>query len=161
MDKLGIRLRLSRSNDLREMQEMFMDTVLTVCKDDYSTEQIEAWTSTIENTQQWLGRIDSQYFLVAELDHKIVGYASLRDNNYLDLLYVHKDYQRRGIAAVLYAEMEGEAFKKGAKELQADVSKTAKPFFEHMGFSVLAEQRKTIKGVEITNYRMAKQLPMY
>jgi putative acetyltransferase len=34
----------------------------------------------------------------------------------------------------------------------------ARPFFERQGWSVLAEQTVTKRGVELTNYRMRKAL---
>ena len=55
------------------MQKMFVDTISTICKDDYSPEQIKAWTSSIENTELWTDKLTSQHFLIAEIDNKIVG----------------------------------------------------------------------------------------
>ncbi len=94
MNNSKISIRLSKLSDLAELQKMFVDTVSTICKDDYSPEQIKVWTSSIENTQRWTDKLASQYFLVAELDNKIVGYASLKNNDHVDFLYVHKDYWR-------------------------------------------------------------------
>jgi putative acetyltransferase len=140
------------------MQKMFVDTISTICKDDYSPEQIKVWTSSIENTQRWTDKLTSQYFLIAELDNKIVGYASLENNEYIDFLYVHKDFQRQGIADRLYTEIENEAIKRKATVLTSDVSKTAKHFFEKKGFKTLNEQTNIINAVKIVNYKMTKQL---
>lgn len=158
MSNTEISIRLSKLSDLTEMQEMFVDTVSTICKDDYSPEQIRVWTSSIENMQRWTNKLTSQYFLVAELDNKIVGYASLDSNDYFDLLYVHKDYQRRGIADRLYSEIEKEAIKRKATILNSDVSKTARRFFEKKGFKIITPQTNIIKDVEIINYKMTKTL---
>ena len=158
MNNSKISIRLSKPSDLKEMQRMFVDTISTICKRDYSPEQIEVWTSSIENTQRWIDKLTSQYFLIAELDNKIVGYASPENNDYIDFLYVHKDYQRQGIADKLYSEIEKEVIKKKGTVLHSDVSKTAKPFFEKKGFKTLAPQTKIIQGVEIINYKMIKQL---
>lgn len=158
MSNPEILIRLSKLSDLAEMQAMFVDTICAICKHDYSPEQIRAWTSSIENTTRWTEKLASQYFLVAELDTKIVGYASLESNHYLDLLYVHKDYQRQGIADRLCSEIENEAVKRNATILRSDVSKTARRFFEKRGFEIITPQTKIINGVEIMNYRMAKKL---
>ncbi len=61
------------------MQKLFVDTISTICKDDYSPEQIKVWSSSIENNQRWIDKLTSQYFLIADLDNKIVGYASLEN----------------------------------------------------------------------------------
>ena len=140
------------------MQKMFVDTISTICKDDYSPEQIKVWTSSIENTQRWIDKLSSQYVLIAELDHKIVGYASLENNNYLDFLYVHKDFQRQGIADKLYTEIEKEAIKRKSTFMNSDVSETARRFFEKKGFKTITLQTNIIKGLEIINYKMTKIL---
>ena len=97
--------RKSKLSDLAEIQKMFVETISCICRKDYSQEQIHAWISSIENTQRWMDKLTTQYFLIAELENKMVGYASLENENYLDLLYVHKDHQRQGIANRLYIEI--------------------------------------------------------
>lgn len=158
MSNSKIAIRFPELSDLAEMQKMFVDTISTICIEDYSPEQIKVWISLTENTQRWTYKLTSQYFLVAELDNKIVGYASLENNDYLDLLYVHKDYQRQGIADRLYSEIEKEAIKRKATVLSSDVSKTARRFFEQKGFETVAAQTNIIKDVEIVNYKMTKKL---
>ncbi len=81
MGNTEISIRPAKLSNLQEIQVMFVDTIFAICKDDYSTEQINAWSSSIENTQLWEDKLNAQYFLVAELDKKIVGYASLENNN--------------------------------------------------------------------------------
>jgi putative acetyltransferase len=140
------------------MQQLFVDTISSVCKSDYSPVQITAWISSIENTQRWTDKLTAQYFLVAESNNKIVGYASLENNTRIDFLYVHKDYQRQGIASWLYADIEKKAIQKKMTTLHSDVSITAKPFFEKKGFKALELQTNLIRGVEILNYKMIKTL---
>jgi putative acetyltransferase len=153
-----ISVRFSKLNDLTAIQNMFVATISAICQNDYSPEQIKAWISSIENKQAWMDKLASQYFLVAELDQQIVGFASLEHQDYLDLLYVHKDYQRQGIANKLYAEIEKTAIKKKAKVLRSDVSKTATPFFEKQGFKAIETQVNIRQGVAIINYKMVKPL---
>ena len=149
-----IMLRKGKPADLKELQQLFVDTITSVCSADYNAEQILVWTSGVENKQRWNDIITNQFVLVAQYRNKIVGFATLDDGNYLDLLYVHKDYQRKGIAQQLYANVEKEAKQRGQKELTADVSKTARPFFERVGFNVVKEQTVNIKNVELKNYKM-------
>jgi len=128
------------------------------CKDDYSSEQLEVWTSSIKDTPRWHDKIESQYFIVAELNEIIVGFASLDNNDYLDLLFVQKEYQRRGIASKLYSEIEKEAVQRKISILNASVSITAKYFFAGKGFKTVKENRNIRKGVEIINYHMEKTI---
>lgn len=151
-------LRRASTNDLSELQQMFVDTVMAVCIEDYSIEQLKAWASGVENTQRWADILALHYFLVAELDNKIVGYISLDSTGYIDLLYTHKDYQKQGIADTLYTEVEKEARQMKVSVLCAHVSKTAKSFFEKKGFVSINEQKNHRQGIEIINYFMTKKV---
>jgi putative acetyltransferase len=158
MSSKRILIRHAKLSDLVTMHELFVDTIEAVCRYDYLTEQIAVWTSSVKNTKRWTDKLMNQYFLIAEIDSKIVEFASLENSEYLDFLYVHKDYQRQGIADKLYSEILAKAINHGTTTLTSDVSITARPFFEKKGFKILAEQKNYIKGVEVINYRMAKGL---
>lgn len=151
-------LRSAQPTDLKEMQQLFVDTISTVCTNDYTPEQIEVWASSVKNTQRWLDVFHKQLFLVAEKDNRIVGYGSLESGNYIDFLYIHRDYQRQGIAQKLFSALEDHAKKVGSKILTSDVSKTAQPFFEKNGFRIVSENKKQIEGIEMMNYKMMKPL---
>ncbi|KDN56188.1 GNAT family N-acetyltransferase [Flavobacterium seoulense] len=144
--------------ELDEIQNLFSETITFVCHNDYNQNQIEAWKSSVENLERWQNLIQNQYFIVAELNNKIVGFASLDKGNYVDVLFVHKDFQRMGIAQKLFDKLENEAKRLKSFVLFSDVSKTAKAFFESNGFKVLLEQLQIRKNVEIVNYKMQKQL---
>ncbi|WP_079242984.1 GNAT family N-acetyltransferase [Chryseobacterium indologenes] len=145
-------------DDLPVMLQLFTATIDEVCKKDYDLQQLEAWKSGTENRERWVKVITEQYVLVAVTENKIAGFCTLDQGNYIDLLFVHKDFQHRGIATLLYQQIEKEALLKKKKELTADVSKTAKSFFEKSGFKVIQEQAVYVKGVAITNYKMVKNL---
>jgi putative acetyltransferase len=151
-------IRKEKDADLAELQQLFKQSITTICSADYDQQQIEAWTSGVENKKRWDDIMANQFVLVARQETKIVGFATLDKGNHLDLLYVHKDHQRQGIAHKLFAGIEKEAKQKGQTKLTVDASKTAKAFFEKMGFKILHAQTVNIKGVDLTNYRMEKEI---
>ncbi len=69
-------------------------------------------------------------------------------------MYVHKDFQGKGIASVLLDHLITRA---GNTEVSSDVSKTARPFFERKGFEVVKENHLEIDGVPISNFKMRKR----
>lgn len=144
--------------DLAEMQEMYIETIKWVCKNDYTPLQIDAWVSGLNNTERWLKLIHEQYVLLATIKDQIVGYGTLKNGNYIDFFCVHKDFQRQGIADKVFNELEHEAIKENSKTITADISITAKPFFEKKGFVVKAKQKNMRLGVELVNYKMEKEL---
>lgn len=154
----GILLRPAAAEDVKEILNLFVGTVSGICRKDYSQEQIEAWTSSAGDWQRWKNKINHQYFVVAFLDGKLLGFASLEGTDYLDLFYVHRDFQGRGIGALLLMTLEEEAKSLACDVLRADVSFTAKGFFESRGFAVLEKQTRIIGRTAISNYKMAKNL---
>ncbi|MBC7936747.1 MAG: GNAT family N-acetyltransferase [Rhizobacter sp.] len=154
-----MRIRTGTQNDLTALQQLFANTVATICRDDYSEEQINVWiSSALKNDERWQHIFAGQFLLVAEEQDKITGFCSLAKNGYLDFLYVHIDHQGKGIAAALYRRMEEAAISKGAAQLTADVSTNARYFFEKIGFDMLAEQTVIRQGVELNNFKMRKEL---
>lgn len=151
-------IRKGQLEDLAELQFLFVETIKSVCKTDYNSEQIEVWTYSIKNKERWSEIMINQLVLVAQIENKIVGFTSLAYENYIDLLYVHKDYQRQGIAHKLYTNIEDIAKRQGQTTLKSDISKTAKPFFERVGFEVINEQIIVRQEVELTNFKMTKTL---
>jgi len=150
--------RSGKESDLPLLKELFYETITSVCAKDYTAEQIKVWSSSIEKEERWLGIVRDQYMLLAEKDGEIVGFITLENSNYVDFIYVHKEYQGQKIAQQLYQKVEEEAKREGTTILSSDVSITARPFFERMGFEVLKEQRNERKGVALNNYKMSKTL---
>jgi len=96
------------------------------------------------------------------LDDKIVGFGSLdiKKRDYLDFLYVHKDYLRRGIASSLLDVLHLGKLKTsgGGGGLSSDVSITALLFFERDGFKIQRENINVMSnGVEFVNYHMRQE----
>ena len=152
---MELKLRLAQTSDIKELQELFVNTIESVCNQDYDPIQRRAWTSSVENTERWTSIISDQLVIVAEIQRKIVGFITLKDGVHIDLLYVHKDFQRKGIAQLLYDEIE---LKADSNILTADVSITARPFFERNGFKVIQRQIVKRKDSSLVNFKMNKYL---
>ena len=154
----NITIRKGGFDDLEAMQLLFTDTIEVICKKDYNAEQRKAWQPGADNEERWMNVIRDQYVLIAEYEHQIAGFCTLDQSTYIDLLFVHKDYQQKGIASMLYDEIEKEARLHHSEQLTAEVSKTARPFFEKVGFHVIQEQTIDVKGIALINYKMTKDL---
>ncbi|HEY0897406.1 MAG TPA: GNAT family N-acetyltransferase [Sphingobacteriaceae bacterium] len=153
-----VRITQASVYDLPKLQTLYTETIENICVKDYGPEQIAAWTAGAGNLERWLTAIKTQYFLVARTGSTVTGFGSLKDGEYIDFLYVHKDYQGTGVAGKIYARLEQRAAGLGKRELTADVSRTARAFFEKKGFEVQRENQNLIRGVTVINYRMKKTL---
>ncbi|MDO8368418.1 MAG: GNAT family N-acetyltransferase [Saprospiraceae bacterium] len=152
-------LRPYRAADKRFLQHLFFDTVHSVNARDYTPEQLDAWAPQEPNREAW-ARIDAQHCFIVEFQKGIVGFASLSQEGLVDFLFVHKDFQGRGIASTLLKQLERIARKKGLPALTAVSSTTARGFFEKRGFILQKENRKALSGVEFLNFKMEKVLPL-
>jgi len=155
---MDITITQTTSSDLEDIIRLFKETIEAVNAKDYSAEQIKVWTNGASKKERWLKKIFEQYFLLAKINTAVAGFASITTEGYLDFMYISKDYQRMGVAQILYAELEKFARLNHLHKIISDVSITAKPFFEKQGFKTVQQQQVNIDGIELTNYKMEKQL---
>lgn len=151
------RMRLANELDIEQIKNLYCETILSVNIKDYTSEQVALWAQRGEENEVWRKRIEEEYFVVKEVGDQIVGFCSLRTNGYVNTLFVHKDYQRQGIAKALLLNVEQYAKDNNITELSADVSLTANGFFLKNGYTDLGQQIVCI-GMSIINSKMVKQL---
>lgn len=149
--KQKITLRNYQNGDCEKIAELFYQTVHSVNAKDYPTEQLFAWAKDDKQLQTRRADLSKQKTLIAETGGDIAGFDSVTDDGCLDLLYVHKDFQRQGIATALCDELE-----KNFTIIMTYASVTAKPFFEKRGYAVTTEQEVERLGVKLKNYKMQK-----
>lgn len=92
------------------------------------------------------------------MEGKIVGFGDMDSNGYLDRLYVHHKYQRRGIATAIVVALEKQAMAKGIFSFTTDASTTANPFFEHHGYYPVRKNVVVRNGIELMNVTMEKRV---
>ena len=149
---LGIR-RLA-AQDIPEMRKLFRATVLTVNSKDYTKEEVEDWASCGDSVEHW------KELLIGALDGQggIVGFSSMNAEGYLHSMFVHKDWQGKGVATLLLSEVEKMARRYEVHKINVEVSITARPFFEKRGYKVVKEQKARANRLWLTNYVMEKAI---
>jgi len=140
--------------DIGEIVELFESSIRQICAKDYSTDQIEAWVTKQANSDRWTDLMKDQYVVIAE-EKSIAGFGSLKEDHYIDMLYVHPDFQNQGVASKICDKLL-ESRSNKTKALKTDASEPARPFFERKGFVVETKNVFNLNGVEIHNYRMTK-----
>ena len=148
--------RKATKNDVSRITQLFYETVNSVNQKDYSKAQIAIWSGNSQNIDYWLNCIKSQFFIVAEKDSLIIGFASLDEMACVDFMYVHKDFQNVGVATKLLDALELDAYKKKFTGIWSDVSTTAKPFFLKKGFKEKEIFTKKVHDTEFENTIMIK-----
>lgn len=153
-----MQIRKYQRGEERELWGLFFDAVRNVASRDYSAEQVAAWAPDAVDEEHWRSKIERLDPFVCLCQGRIVGYADVQPTGYIDHLFVAPRHQGRGVAKALFARIETEAKRLGIAALFANVSITARPFFESRGFCVVAEQQVAIGSVTFRNFRMVKPL---
>lgn len=161
-------IREYRPADLPAIMALFHDTVHAVNAADYTPVQLDAWAPADIDMDAWGESLGRHYSLVAVEPGAgmIVGFGDIdpdvgadpdagadAGHAHLDRLYVHKDRQRRGIAAMLCDRLEAAA---PGRTITVHASITARPFFERRGYVVVRGQRVERRGVTLGNYVMRR-----
>ena len=141
--------------DCEKLANLFYNTVNTINAKDYSQEQLNVWATDNIDLEEWNKSLTEHYTVVAVINKIIVGFGDIDKSGYLDRLYVHKNYQRLGIATAICDKLE-QAVK--VNKIITHSSITAKPFFKQRGFMVVKEQQVERNGIALTNYVMEKQV---
>ncbi len=140
-----------------ELWQLHHDTTRIIIGQAYTPEQVRRWAPDAMEPW-WNDRMAQSNPFVAEQDGKIVGFAELETDGHIDRFYCHHQWQRRGVGRKLYQAIEDEASRLGIRLLFAEVSVTARKFFESMGFEVTVEQNNIVCGAVARNFRMQKRL---
>ena len=146
-------IRKYESSDCKEMAELFFNTVHSVNVKDYTKEQLDAWASGQVDLEKWDQSFQEHFSIVAVENDIIVGFGDIDKTGYLDRLYVHKNYQGKGIATAICDQLES----KVKENIITHASITAKPFFEKRGYKVVKEQQVERNGIFLKNYIMEKE----
>ncbi len=144
--------------DAKRCAEIFRASVEALAVEDYDADQREAWASTSDDEAAFRGRLDGALTLIAGIDGAAAGFGSLKDGEKIDMLYVHPDFARQGVAHALLDALTKLASARGAKLLTVDASEVSKPLFETLGF--IAQKRNLVRVGDqwLANTTMTKTL---
>lgn len=146
-------IREYRSSDCEELAGLFYNTVHTVNAKDYTKEQLDVWATGQVDLKTWDRSLQEHFSIVAVEGDTIVGFGDMDQTGYLDRLYVHSEYQGKGIATAICDRLE--AAVQGNVVTHASI--TARPFFEQRGYKVVKEQQVERQGIFLTNFVMIKE----
>lgn len=146
--------------DTQPLVNLFYNTVHTVNKKDYTHDQLEAWIPAGDkDLAAWTIRFKHANTRVAWKNKIRIGFGNLeKEGTAIGMLYVHKDWQGIGIGTVLLAALEKALVQRGIITAIAEVSLTARPFFERKGYYWTKDNRKMKNGIELPNFIMKKEL---
>jgi putative acetyltransferase len=161
-DALAVTIREYRSpDDAAPTYGVYRSAITRTASADYEPAQIAAWVGDEHpDLERWDARRAAAHTFVAVVDGEVAGFTDFLDDGLLDMLFVHPDVGRRGVARRLVETVKQEARSAGLSTLRTHASRTARPAFERLGFRVSAARPdNTVNGVVVPNDEMRCDLP--
>jgi putative acetyltransferase len=144
--------------DLPRVMEIYTASIRSLAASYYSPEQIAAWAPVPPDAARWQERLSHLHTIVAETDGVLAGFASYTHDGYLDFLFTHPTFARRGVATRLYQRVELALRTVRAPRVTTHASLAARPFFDRHGFQLDAEEWIECRGAYLRRFAMHKQL---
>jgi putative acetyltransferase len=151
-------IRRHKEGEESALFDVYHSAVHLIASRDYTPEQIQAWAPADLDPILWNTTIRNINPFVAELNGSIVGYADLQSNGYIDHFFVSGRHPRQGVGSQLMTHLLKEATAQSIQELTSDVSRTAQPFYERFGFTVVEQRFPIVRGVMLPNALMRRRV---
>jgi putative acetyltransferase len=143
--------------DLPRLAAIFRASIEELTAEDYNESQQAAWAA-LADEDAFGKKLADDLTLVALLGGEVAGFASLRGQDHIDMLYVDPQAAGQGIASTLCDALEKLAGARGATKLSVNASDTARGFFEKRGYQPLHRQTVDCFGEWLGNTAMEKRL---
>lgn len=154
-------IRYLRDGEEFEAFNLLRATIRSVNCKDYDENQIDAWAPKEVSKSELhsnLGKIRRNKPFVATVNNKILGFADLQADGYIDQFFCCSEHQGQGIGRALMAALLEKAKAEDIKSIYSNVSVTAKPFFSRFGFKVVKRQKVSLRSQVLVNYRMVMRI---
>lgn len=151
-------LRPYLPRDVMALRELFAASIEELTQDDYTEDQRAAWASRAEDAEAFGQRLASAVTLVVEVEGEYLGFATLKDNAVLDMLYVHPYHVGIGVGSALADALERIASARGAEVLTVEASDTSVEFFEGRDYTGKSRNVVPIDDEWLSNTTMTKDL---
>jgi N-acetylglutamate synthase-like GNAT family acetyltransferase len=153
-----MKIRRYQTGEEEAIWEIYFRATHETNSKDYHPDLLHRWAPEDKDMSEWRNRLAEMKPWIALIEDEIAGMAELEERGFINYFYVLPEFQSRGIGSALLKKIESEATKMGLTSVFADVSLTAKSFFEQRGFVVTEARANVILGHPAPNYCMSKEL---
>ena len=156
-------VRRYQEGDHLAIGRIYHEAIHRIASRDYSPEQLHAWSGTKGDPGQWAAdwkaRCEKKQPFVKEVDRKLVGFIGLDPDGHIDCTFVDPAHAGQGIMDEIMGEVNRHAGLSGITRLFAEVSLTARPFFERQGCIWVRDNLATIGDITLPNFIMEWRAP--
>lgn len=151
-------IRRATEIDLPLMQRLFYQTVTMYGSKIFTKSEIKIYSRLATNKNYWVTKFEKDFIYNAKLNGEIVGSFSMDHMGVIEYVFVHQNYQGKGIAKDLYSTIEEIARESNIKTLTTQINLLTKSFFEKNGFEIVKNEVEVVGGEKIVSYSGVKQL---
>ncbi|RYD24135.1 MAG: GNAT family N-acetyltransferase [Verrucomicrobiaceae bacterium] len=156
-------VRRYQHGDHLAIGRIFHDAIHRLASRDYTPEQLNAWSGAKGDPDQWSrdwqARCERKQPFVKELGGNVVGFIELDPDGHIDCTFVDPDHAGQGIMDEIMTEVKRHAASRGIPRLFAEVSLTARGFFERQGFIHVRDNTAMVNGIGLSNFIMEWDAP--
>jgi putative acetyltransferase len=154
-------IRPFRTEDAAILEQIFHRAGQATAREDYSQDQLNAWSPVSAGPERYLNRITrgghQVWVAVTDTDTPI-GFIELQADGHIDCFYRDPDHRSARVGEALYEALEAEARATGLERLYVEASEAAKRFFLRHDFTTLERNEFERAGVMMHNTRLEKHL---
>ena len=151
-------LRPMLPSDGPMLAEIFRSSIEELTGEDYSPAQQEVWMAAADDEDAFAARLGKDLTLVALQGRELMGFASLKNDSHIDMLYVRPNAAGQGVAKALCDALETLAAARGATAATVDASDTARDFCAHRGYTAMERKLVFLGDEALGNTTMKKPL---
>ncbi|MCR5507098.1 MAG: GNAT family N-acetyltransferase [Lachnospiraceae bacterium] len=154
MQDKGFEIRPIMKHEWEDAMQLAWDTFLIFEAPDYSIKGVHSFKSFVRDPLLKRMYTYGEYVAIgAFADNRIVGIIGVRNANHVSLLFVDKDYHRKGIASALLNRYYRDARAAGLTYVTVNSSPYAVEFYHKFGF-VNTDHEIEKDGIRFTPMRM-------
>ena len=147
-------IRRYREGDQLAIARIYNEAIRRIASADYDRVQLDAWAGTKPDMERWKTRCERKRPFVKVIGGQVVGFMELDPDGHIDCTFVDPAHARKGVMSEIMDAAKDVAVRQGNPKLFAEVSITARPFFEKQGFVLVRDHEATINGVVLRNFIM-------
>ncbi len=151
-----MKIRRMYPGEGKRLAVLLYESVHRLAAGDYSPEELEAWAPEKMDVPRLNRSLMLHVTFVAEELGRPVGFICIERDGYINRLFTHPDFTRRGVATALLERAEVWAGKRGLRRVFLSASKTGRDFYLKNGFSICGVEKTERRGVVFENKIMEK-----